>query len=451
MAKNNTSRRRVGWGIAALAVAIIVGVGVGVFARLLHPAQGERTRRSGPMGFLESLNDMRQVAIEPKEGFPGHDRLTILCMGIDDNWTNKDEVYTKGSRTDTLFLMSLDLVSHKIAILSIPRDSYVHIAGTDYSSKINSAYATGGPQRALATVSDLTGVRVDHYLVLNIDATKKMVAALGGVDVNVEHPMHYHDKWGHLSIDLEPGFQHLDADQAVGFARYRHGDKGAKSTVEDGDDRRMYRQHVLLQAMVKKAKSFANVAQAPHLVDAAMSTIATDLTRTQIFDLAAIFKGVQPNDIQTASLTGSDFIAPNGAWCYKLDMPRAHSYADWLIEGDAAAARRLVPVVVENDTGVTGLAARAATLLKAQGYTDVHVANGPRGAAPPIRTRIVDNGVVDPSASADIAGVLGLTDAETTRRVASPASSDAPPAVLRVSLGGDYAQVASPTEAGMSG
>lgn len=450
MTNNNMVRRWVGWS-AAILVVVIVGAAAVVFARLLHPAQGEHTGQSSPMSFISSLNDMRQVAIEPKQGFPGQDRLTILCMGIDDNWTNSDQVYTKNARTDTLFLMSLDLTNHKVAILSIPRDSYVHIAGTNYSSKINSAYATGGPQRAIDTVNDLLGVRADHYLVLNIDATKKMVAALGGVDLNVEHAMHYHDKWGHLSIDLEPGFQHLDADQAVGFARYRHGDRGAKPSPEDGDDRRMYRQHVLLQAMVKKAKSFANVAQAPHLVDTAMSTINTDLTRTQIFDLAAIFKGVQPENIQTASLTGSDFIAPDGAWCYKLDTARARAYANWLIEGDSAAARSLVPVVVENDTGVTGLANRAATLLKAQGYTDVHVANGPRGHAPPAVTRVVDTGVVDPNAGADITRMLGLANIETTPTDAKPSGGDGPPAVLKICLGTDYAQESSPSEAGMGG
>ena len=56
-----------------------------------------------------------------------------------------------------------------------------------------------------------------------------MVDALGGVDVNVEHEMHYDDNWGHLHVHLKPGFQHLNGDQAVGFARYRHGNAGTRS------------------------------------------------------------------------------------------------------------------------------------------------------------------------------------------------------------------------------
>ena len=329
-------------------VLVVVALGIGVALHVLKKGHGEQTG-GGQESLLQRMSDATQVAIQPKEGFPGQDKLIILCMGIDDNWTDKDEVYTTGSRTDTLFLLTLDLNSHSATMLSIPRDTYTHIAGTkDRFFKINEAYSTGGPQRSVATVAELLGVHADHYMVLNIDATKKMVDALGGVDVDVPHAMHYDDKWGHLFINLKPGEQHLNGDQAVGFARYRHGDAGTKPTPEDGDERRMFRQHMLLRAMIDKGKAFANVAQAPHLIDVGLSSIHTDLTRTQLFDLAAIYRGIQPDDIQTASLPGDDFRGPDGTWFYKLDMTKAHAYTDWLVNGDTAAARRLVPVVVRN-------------------------------------------------------------------------------------------------------
>ncbi len=97
------------------------------------------------------------------------------------------------------------------------------------------------------------------------------------------------------------------ATQAVGFARYRHPDAGKRPTPEDGDERRMYRQHVLLRAMVAKGKNFANVAQAPHLVDIAMSTIRTDLTRQQLVRPCRHLQGLQQEDIRTASLPGEDY------------------------------------------------------------------------------------------------------------------------------------------------
>ena len=72
-----------------------------------------------------------------------------------------------------------------------------------------------------------------------------------------------------------------------------------------------------------------------------MSSVRTDLTRQQLFDIAAIFKGIQQSDIQTASLPGDDFRGKDGAWDYAIKPHVAHAYADWLVKGDPAAARPL--------------------------------------------------------------------------------------------------------------
>jgi LCP family protein required for cell wall assembly len=439
------------FGVLGFLLLVAIALGVGIALKIMRTPKGEHTG-AGSSSLWQQIQDFRQVAISPKEGFPGKDRLIILCMGIDDNWTDKDEVYTAGSRTDTLFLLSLDLVNKKAAMLSIPRDTYAHIAGTkDRYFKINEAYSTGGPQRSIDTVAELLGVHADHYMVLNIDATKKMVDALGGVDVDVPHEMHYHDKWGHLSIDLMPGQQHLDGDQAVGFARYRHPDAGKKATPEDGDERRMARQHILLRAMVDRGKSFANVAQAPHLIDVGMSSIRTDLTRTQLFDLAAIYRGIQPDAIQTASLTGDDFRGPNGEWFYRIDKIKAAAYTDWLVRGDETAARRLVTVVVKNGTNRPGLAQRVVDALKTNGYTDVQ--NGGNASKPVVRltsapttntgpahSSLLDTGVPYSGAAQDIASLLGLSDATMVRRPVQPNHLGwTPPTTLTLTLGKDYA------------
>jgi len=410
-------------------------------------------RMTGGHGTIrDAIHGITETALSPKDGFPGQDKLTIVCMGIDDNWTNSDVVYTAQARTDTLFVMTMDLNTKKATMLSIPRDTYAHIVGTknNWHFKINAAYETGGPDRTVATVNEFLGTNATHYLVLNIDSTKKMVDALGGVDVDVEHEMHYHDKWGHLSIDLQPGMQHLDGNNAVGYARYRHPDAGKKATPEDGDERRMYRQHILFKAMVARAKNFANVTQAPHLVDVAMSTVRTDLTRQQLFDLAAIFKGIQPDDIRTASIPGDDFRGPDGAWLYKIKPEVAHAYADWLVKGDETAARRLVTVRIKNGTSTPGLASHAVAQLKSLGYTDVR--NGGNAASPKIhlagaqakteipQTHLLDTGVANPDAPQDIAQLLGITSPVTLRQPLKPNKLGwTPPAEVVVTLGQDYA------------
>ena len=432
---------------SSLTVLFVLAFG----ATALLRTYGKMTGGSG--GLAVAWHNAHETAFAPKEGFPGQDKLTLVCMGIDDNWTNSDVVYTSEARTDTLFVLTMDLNTKKATMLSIPRDTYAHIVGTknNWHFKINSAYQTGGPDRTVATVNEFLGTNATHYLVLNIDSTKKMVDALGGVDVDVEHEMHYHDKWGHLSIDLQPGPQHLSGDQAVGFARYRHPDAGKKPTPEDGDERRMYRQHLLLRAMIDKAKNFANVSQAPQLVDVALGTVRTDLTRQQLFDLAAIFKSVQQSDIQTASLPGEDFRGVDGAWLYKIKPEIAHAYADWLVKGDATASRRLASVVVKNGTSTPGLAQHAVEQLRLLGYTDVRnggnadrprvelaALKSPKGAVP--QTLILDTGVPDTNIPSDIALTLGLAAPVTRRQPLKPNKLGwTPPPFVTVTLGQDYA------------
>ena len=395
---------------------------------------------------------IHQVVTDPREGFPGRDKINILCMGIDDNWTDSDQVYTRNARTDTLFLLTLDLANRRASMLSIPRDTYCHIAGTrDRYFKINEAYSTGGPMRSIATVDELLGVHADHFLVLNIDATKKMVDAIGGVDLNVEHEMHYHDKWGHLSIDLMPGMQHLNGDQAVGFARFRHGDAGTKPTPEDGDERRMYRQHILLRAMIAKGKTFGAISNSSGLFQTAMSTIHTDLTQTQLLDLADLYKGMQPDAIRTASLPGEDFRGPDGAWFIKLYPEKAKAYVDWLVRDDPTRIEHDTPIVVKNGTGVPGLAENVVHELKDQGYTSVvNGGNAPRpkvqltaaGGTPKptlLHTEFLDTGVPDQETPSVVAQQLGVPPSVSRHLVKPNHLGWTPDPVITISLGQDYA------------
>lgn len=440
--------------IALLAIIVVGGWGAVQVSKVLgggHKSAGGigGDTPQGASSVPQEAKDLLEIWQNPYAGFPGQDRVVILGMGIDDNWTDKDELFTKGTRTDTLFLLTLYLKEHRATMLSIPRDTFTHIAGTSYSSKINSAYATGGPLRSVATVAELTGIRPDHYMVLNIDATKKMVDALGGVDVDVEHEMHYHDKWGHLSIDLYPGEQHLDGDKAVAFVRYRHPDPGAKPSPEDGDVRRTERQHVLMRAMIAQAKSFVNVSQIGSLINTGMEQIHTDLSRKQLAELAVIYKDMQPADMQTATLPGEDFHGPNGAWDYRLYPDQMKAYVDWLVRGNETAVRGLTPVIIQNGTSVPGLAARAADILRRQGYVNVRVDAGRTGVRlasdttrPAVAvTQLLDTGVPDPNSAKDIATILNVPSAVDRREPNKPnrLGWTAPSAVTLV-LGQDYAQ-----------
>jgi LCP family protein required for cell wall assembly len=417
--------------IAVFVIAAILLITFSHFSKVLIAKPHERSNPTVTTP-VQAITALGQVAFDPRAGFPGKDRLNIVVMGIDDNWTDQHALYTKNARTDTLFLLTLDLDNRKSAILSFPRDSYVPIAGTNYSDKINSAYATGGPERSEATIAKLTGVTPDYYVVLNINATKKLVDALGGVDVNVEHQMDYDDNWGQLHVHLLPGFQHLTGDQALSFIRYRHGNHGL--APEDGDPRRIYRQHVLVRAMIAKAKTLQSAIDSGTLVDSAMSCVNTDLSRTQIADLAHIFQGVKQDDVITAELDGTDARGANGAWLVMLDPAEVSAYINWLVNGNEYAVRAITPVEVKCNPGKTEEAAAVVNQLHSSGFSAAFAAGSVDLPGHP--TRVVDTGVEDPAAAHEIADVLGLPAGSVVKNPAQPNRAGwTPPQKISIVLG----------------
>lgn len=91
------------------------------------------------------------------------------------------------------------------------------IKGHGYD-KINAAYAYGDRKLSQQTVEGLLGIKIDHYIVIDIHGFTKIIDALGGVDIDVEKRMYYEDPWdddGGLYIDLQPGMQHMDGKRPL--------------------------------------------------------------------------------------------------------------------------------------------------------------------------------------------------------------------------------------------
>ncbi len=138
--------------------------------------------------------------------------INILIMGVDSNGKNTERF--TGTRSDSMLLVSLDPGKQKAGVISIPRDSRVQIANNHGIDKINSAHAFGGPELAMATVSQSFNVPIDKYIVVDEDGAKRILEAVGSVDVLVEKKMSYTDHTAKLYVDLEPGIQTLNAKQA---------------------------------------------------------------------------------------------------------------------------------------------------------------------------------------------------------------------------------------------
>ena len=149
----------------------------------------------------------------------------------------------EGKRTDSIIVVHVPSGDGKPALISLPRDSYVPIPGHD-KNKINAAYSLGGPKLLVATIEQVTDLRIDGYVEIGFGGFASVVDSLGGVDICVARAMDDHK----AGINLKAGCQTLNGPNALGYVRARYSDPL-------GDIGRVQRQRQFLGAIMKKAAS----------------------------------------------------------------------------------------------------------------------------------------------------------------------------------------------------
>jgi LCP family protein required for cell wall assembly len=282
----------------------------------------------------KGLIDFSNISLWPKLD----QRMNVLLMGVDSN--GHDTERFTGCRSDTMMIASLDPKSHKVALVSLPRDSRVRIADNHGVDKINAAHALGGPELAVKTVSEDFAVPIDHYIVIDVQGLKKVFEVLGPVDVIVEKPMHYRDRAGRLNIALEPGLVTMDAAKLEEYVRFRHDAKGDIGRIE--------RQQWFMRQVKKKLEEPQVLLKLPDLFKLASEYVRTDLSPEDMAKLASFSKDIKTSEIQTAMLPGIGTTIYGGSY--------------WLPDAESAAIvlHRLVgsPLAVATIANNTGSSIR---------------------------------------------------------------------------------------------
>jgi LCP family protein required for cell wall assembly len=171
---------------------------------------------------------------------------TVLVIGTDQRPKGSKEpganTNDTGSRSDTLMLWRIGGGTSRR--LSIPRDTLVPIPGYG-TTKINAAYAYGGPALTIKTVQAFTGVKINHLIIVNLANFPKFIDAIGGVDVktgricsNISGGV----KNGGFTLNLKPGVHHLDGRDALTLARTR---ENACNAASNDLTREGYQQQIL--------------------------------------------------------------------------------------------------------------------------------------------------------------------------------------------------------------
>lgn len=276
-ASRRVRRNRLILGIATLAIVFLAVIG-GIIALICAKSPTARDA----MGTIVSRN------YTPDRAFPHQDEVNLLLMGRDLDRDRHGRILKTRGRTDTMMLAHIDFKDHSASILSIPRDTLVRIPGRRGKRRVSYANAYGGPELAMDTIERFTGVRPDHYLLINFEGFEKAIDAIGGLEINVDKKLDYDDNWGNLHIHLKPGKQLLDGKQAIGFVRFRHSNTG----VGDSDLVRISRQQEFLRATKAKLSSANVVFKVPRVLDIIRNDIKGDLTPAQMVCLARFVKSL---------------------------------------------------------------------------------------------------------------------------------------------------------------
>jgi len=218
---------------------------------------------------------------------------------------------------DTIMVMSYDVPSQKIGVVSIPRDTVVNTKRK--MPKINAAYANG-VESLQSEVANLVGFPIDFYITVDMKAFVELVDAVGGVDFDVPVEMYYDDPTQDLSIHYSPGMQHLSGQQALEVARFRKNGDG--TGYPDSDIGRTKTQQTMMASLADKVISWNNVTKINQFVKIFSKNVKTDLS---VREMAYFASEATKLNLDTAlagsTLPGDGTKKYKGyKWCYALDQ-----------------------------------------------------------------------------------------------------------------------------------
>jgi len=229
-----------------LSSILILAIFAGVFSYEIFSAGQKIFSGSEDASIVKQFSDLIFNPVEKLQG-EDDDRINILLLGIG------GEGHNGGELTDTIMIASIKPLEKEAALLSIPRDLYVQIPGTNINTKINAVKSYGdkskeknGMELITGVAEEISGLDIQYYAQLDFQGFTKIIDSLGGIDVYLESdindPSYPNFNNGYDPFYISKGQHHLDGAVALKVARSRH------STMGDFD--RIQRQ----QAIIKSAK-----------------------------------------------------------------------------------------------------------------------------------------------------------------------------------------------------
>jgi LCP family protein required for cell wall assembly len=238
------------------------------------------------------LDKAAYAALTPDSGSLLSNPSNILILGADVGANRKDR--SGRGRSDSIMLLRTNPDDHRLSFVSIPRDLRVDIPGRG-PDKINAAYAYGGTALAIETVEALTGLPVNHVIVVDFSTFNEVVDAIGGITIVNPKPILSNPFDCPLKPDqcatwegwrFKKGEIHLDGRRALVYARIRENQlDSSESDITRGE-----RQQRVVQAIMDKITGLSGFLRMPFIGDDVITPLATDLSTNELLQVMWVRK-----------------------------------------------------------------------------------------------------------------------------------------------------------------
>lgn len=247
------------------------------------------------INYVELNKEELEISNNVKEGY-----RNIALFAVD---SRNLESY-KGSRSDGIIILSINEKTKDAKLVSVYRDTYVQVEGHGYT-KINHAYAYGGPTLAIKTLNKNLDLNISEFVAVNFEAVADAVNLIGGIEIEVKsNEVQQLNKYIKETADItgatanpipKAGTYTLNGVQAVAYGRIRK--------TAGGDYKRTERMRTVIMKTFEKAKKM-DIGTLNKLVDTVLPEVQTNITSNEILSLAT----------QVASYN----IVDNKGWPYKV-------------------------------------------------------------------------------------------------------------------------------------
>lgn len=269
--------------------------------------------------------NLKEERRPPRVTGEASESLNILLAGADAGdgpsiaqSVAKDTWQPYSHRSDTIIVLHVTADREKAYLISVPRDSLTHIEGIG-KSKINAAFAAGGPSLYVKTLEDFTGLRMDHLAIIDWEGFRDLTKAIGGVEINIPEDIYDPSQ----RVQWTAGKQKLEGELALQYVRMRYG-------LSEGDFDRIKRQQNFLRAFMKKMLSTgttANPIKLTNTVEAIVKYLVVDddFTNSEMRSLALSLRSLEEEDVTFVTVPKKRYATVDGQSVVVVDKAQTQA------------------------------------------------------------------------------------------------------------------------------